>query len=287
MRRNVGVLVGVGVAMAVGAWIYQAYEPARRDAASAVASSEEGDVRGRGPLDRTSSGAPLAPPATKRAAPDDRGGAATQAALAPADEADAGDELVAVRAAIKDESDAATQVLMRALDSDDSVAKLEAIDELARRKHVAALEPLLKLDPADDPFVGPTALLALGRLAHEAGGGPAEATVERLSKLLEAEKARQGTDSPGNILLIFEALGHTRIASAARVLERELVAPEHGTAAKVAVVDALEACGQRTSTRALAAFREAFQGAATDAFERELERDLMTAVDRALASLGR
>ncbi|MBN9166731.1 MAG: hypothetical protein J0I07_37710, partial [Myxococcales bacterium] len=68
------------------------------------------------------------------------------------------------------------------------------------------------------------------------------------------------------------------------VLERELVAPEHGTAAKVAIVDALEACGQRSSAGDLAAYRETFQISAADAFERELEKDLAAALDRALAA---
>ncbi|MBX3197090.1 MAG: hypothetical protein KF894_02945 [Labilithrix sp.] len=287
MRRSVGVVVGVAVAVAAGAWIYRADKPAPRDGASAIASRDDGDVDRPGPIDRTSSGAPLASAPTTPRAPGERGAAATSPGILEAAEADASDTLVAVRAAIKDESAASTEVLMRAIDSDDSVARLEAIDELVRRKHVAAVKPLLKLDPADDPFVGPTALLALGRLGHEAGGGTAEATVTRLSKLLEAEKARQGVDSPGNILLIFEALGHTKTASAAQVLERELVAPEHGTAARVAIVDAIEACGQRTSTQALEAFREAFQLVAIDPFERELEKDLVAAVERALASLGR
>lgn len=285
MRRTVGVLVGAGVAIALGVRLYQADKPAPRTDAS-TASSAEADPAGE--QERSSPDAPHAQPATKPDATGERSnGAPPPRAVFGAGENASSDTLVGVRRAIAEQTDATTQTLMRALDSDDSVAKLEAIDELARRRHVAAIQPLLKVDPADDPFVGPTALLALGRLAHEAGGGPGEAAVARLSKLLEAEKARQGSDSPGNILLIFEALGHTKLASGARVLERELVAPEHGTAAKVAIVDALEACGQRSSAGTLAAYRETFQITAAAPFERELEKDLAAALDRALAALSR
>jgi len=284
MRRTVGVLVGAGVAIALGVRIYQADKPAPR-ADAPTASSAEADPGGQ--HERSSPDAPLAQPTTRPHTPRERSnGALSPRAVVNAGKEASSDTLVAVRRAIAEKTDATTQTLMRALGSDDSVAKLEAIDELARRRHVAAIQPLLKVDPADDPFVGPTALLALGRLAHEAGGGPGEAAVARLSKLLEAEKARQGSDSPGNILLIFEALGHTKIPSGARVLERELVAPEHGTAAKVAIVDALEACGQRSSAGDLAAYRETFQISAADAFERELEKDLAAALDRALAALS-
>jgi hypothetical protein len=197
------------------------------------------------------------------------------------------DVLLAVRDAIHDPTDASTAVLVEALDSEDSVAKLEAIDELARRRHVPALKRLLAFDPADDPFVGPTALLAMGALARDADASSRESAVDRLVKLLEAEKERRGADSAGNVLVIFEALGKVQIPRAARALERELVDPGHGTASKVAIVDALEACGQASSLDVLASFRETVRVSAADPFERALEADLVTAVDRTLASLGR
>jgi len=282
MRLRVGVLVGAGVAVAVGAWLHEA-SPTRRgkEAAAATAPAEAED-------EHRDDAAPAAVrPGHTRAVPGG-GDGPDEPRLAPpvgpATDA-ASDVLDAVRTAIAD--GASSDVLMRALDSDDEVAKLEAIDELARRKHVAALGPLMKIDPSDDPFVGPTALLALGRLAHEAGDTQAEAAVARLEKLLAAEKERQGTDSPGNMLLIFEALGLTKVASGARVLERELVAPEHGTAAKVAIVDALEVCGERSSVPVLAAYRAAIHVSAADDFERQLELDLVAALERALRTLDR
>ena len=287
MRRRVSVIVGAGVAVAVGAWIYQASQGgngAEKVAAAAPAASERRDDAAAS-ID-PGGGRLLLGSGSDGDVPDEHL-APRDPSVEPATEA-VSDMLDAVRAAIADDaSPSSTEVLMRALDSDDPVAKLEAIDELARRKHVAALGPLMKIDPSDDPFVGPTALLALGRLSHEAGNARAEEAVARLEKLLAAEKERQGTDSPGNMLLVFEALGLTKVASAARVLERELVAPEHGTAAKVAIVDALEVCGQRSSVPALAAYRSAFQVQAADDFERQLELDLATALERALRTLDR
>ncbi len=175
--------------------------------------------------------------------------------------------------------------LVRALDADDPVAKLEAIEELVRRRHAPALARLMTMDPADDPFVGPTLLLSLGQLAPHADPSTRERTAQRLEALLAAEKARRGADSAGNVLTIFEALGATESAAGARVLERELTDPFHGTAARVAIVAALEQCGQRASVAVLAPFRAGFTPAAADPFERELESDLAQVLDRAIASL--
>ncbi|MCA9586909.1 MAG: hypothetical protein KC657_16260 [Myxococcales bacterium] len=175
--------------------------------------------------------------------------------------------------------------LVRALDADDPVAKLEAIEELVRRRHAPALARLMTMDPADDPFVGPTLLLSLGQLAPHADPSTRERAAQRLEALLAAEKARRGADSAGNVLTIFEALGATESAAGARVLERELTDPFHGTAARVAIVAALEQCGQRASVAVLAPFRAGFTPAAADPFERELESDLAQVLDRAIASL--
>lgn len=198
-----------------------------------------------------------------------------------------GDTLARVRAAIQTETAASTSLLVEALDSEDSIAKLEAIDELVRRKHVAVMDRLLAFDPADDPFVGPTALLGLGELARDADPRSRDAAVVRLSKLLDAEKARQGMDSAGNVLVIFESLGTIGTASSARVLERELVDPMHAVAARVAIVDAIEACGQRTSLAVLGPYRATLEVGAEEAHDRELQQDLASAVDRALTTLGR
>ena len=284
MRRRVGVLVGAGVAIALGAWFHEASQARRHTDTTATAPAE---LEPR-PAASTTAGRPgQARPGFRGSdVPDEHLARIASPVGAAADAAS--DVLDAVRAAIAaSPSPSSSEVLMRALDSDDPVAKLEAIDELARRKHIAAIGPLMKIDPSDDPFVGPTALLALGQLAHEAGDARTEEAVARLEKLLEAEKERRGTDSPGNILLIVEALGLTKVASAARILERELVGPEHGTAAKVAIVDAIEACGQRSSVRALAAYRATFQVGATGDFERQLELELIAAIGRAVETLDR
>lgn len=283
--RRAAVIAAVAVTTAAGVWVVRRGDTGRTDAV-APASSVTEEAPSPPPVPR-----PPAPPSAPRAAATDGEPAPITTAPAPdeaeGEEAGASDALAAVREAKRSDTDASTAVLMRALDSDDSPAKLEAIDELVRRKHGPALGRLLKMDPADDPFVGPTALLGVGQLAREADPASRDAAVTRLEKLLESEKARQGMDSPGNILVIFEALGRIASPSAARVLERELVDPAHGTAAKVAIVDAIEECGQRSSVSALAAFREGFQVTAQDAFEREIEADLVKAIDRAITELGR
>lgn len=258
--------------------------PASEQAGAAVGV---GAAAGAGPTARVGSGAGRDVGARLGAGAGPGAGVGVGAGLGEGASADAGDTLALVRAAIADGSPESTRTLVRALDGDDDVAKIAAIDELVKRRHVGALPKLVAFDPGADPFVAPTAILGLGKLARDADAEAQEAAVQRLAKILEEEKARQGTDSPGNILTAFEALGEIRVPSAARVLERELLAAEHGIAAKVAVVDALEACAQPSTVPVLTAFRGAFQPSATDAFERELEADLVTALTRAIATLSR
>ena len=288
MQRRVGVLVGAGVAAIVGASLWLVQAPRARAKTEASTDTSAG---GAGRIDAPAGTIrpALAPSAIGGGNVADVRDARRAAPITAADAAS--DALDVVRAAIAARtSPSSTDVLMRALDGDDPVAKLEAIDELARRKHVPALGRLMKIDPSDDPFVGPTALLALGQLAHDARDARTEAAVARLEQLLAAEKERRGTDSPGNILLDFEPLGLTKAPSAARILERELGAPEHGTAAKVAIVDAIEVCGQRSSVQALTAHRAAMpvnEVSAADDFERQLELELVAALDRAIGTLSR
>ncbi len=276
MRRAV-VIAAVGAAIAVGVWALRRGESPRRPETT--------------PASETATKA--SPTTVAASAPPVRVGRPTASgsrpmASAPSTTPDAppSDVLASVREAKRVQSDATTAALVRALDEGDAPAKIEAIDELVKRKHVAALKPLMKVDPADDPYVGPTAMLGLGQLARDADPAQREAAVTRFAKLLEQEKARQGMDSPGNMLVIFEALGKIGTPSAAHLLEQELVDPVHPTAAKVAIVDALEACGQSSSVVALTAFRTKFQVSAQDEFEREIEQDLVKALDRAIATLS-
>lgn len=281
MRRGLA-LGALVVVTAAAAWRTQAGRttaPPPSASTSASAGADDPGVTAAAAMTASARTHPAHPAVVAHAPP------AASAAPAETRSDTAGDELVAVRAAVA--SGGSTEVLLRALDGDDPVAKLEAIDELARRKHHAALPRLLRIDPSADPFVGPTAILGLGQLAHDADPSMREASVARLAKLLEAEKERQGMDSPGTILVIFEALGKIGTPSSARVLERELVDPVHPTAARVAIVDALEVCGQRESHAALSAFRASFRPPVDDAFEREVANDLLSALDRAMRTLAR
>jgi hypothetical protein len=276
--RVVAAAVVAAVVVGLGAWSSRAREEA--PASTPVAAAARA----------TSTAAPSGPPRAVQLAPPTAGvparapsaGATSPAvAVTPSERSPLDDVRDAIAAGPGSEA-----ALVRALDTDDPVAKIEAMDELVRRRHAPALARLLTMDPADDPFVGPTLLLSLGHLAPHADASTRERTAQRLEALLAAEKSRRGADSAGNVLTIFEALGATETASGARVLERELIDPFHGTAARVAIVAALEQCGQRASVAVLAPFRAAFTPAAADPFERELESDLAHVLDRAIASLA-
>jgi hypothetical protein len=280
MRRAVVVAAAIGVAIAAGLWKTHA-DTARSplEAPTTVATASAPALQGTTVVATAENTVGAAAP---RPAPTEAPHTLVDGALEVGH-----DMLASVREAIAKETEASNAVLLRALDSDDSVAKVEAIKELVRRKHLPALSRLLKVDPADDPFMAPTALVGLGHLAREADGTSRESAVSRFAKLLDAEKTRQGADSPGNILHIIEALGNVGTPSSARLLERELVDPIHPTATRVAIVDALEACGQRSSIPALTAFRTSFHGRAQDDFEREIENDLGVSLERAIAALER
>lgn len=275
MRATWGGAIAFATALVIAAFVGKGARPSPVSVASAMSSSGATITAAVGSTENVESGP--RPPAAR---------AAGVAAAAADEDAAPSDLLVAVREAIATDTPASTATLMRALDSDDGPATLEAIEELAKRRHQPALARLVKLDPADDPFVGPTALLALGSLARDAAPAARDAAVSRLAELIAQEKARQGADSAGNLLVIFEALGAIGSESSARVLERELGDAHHGVAARVAIVEAIEACGRRSSVPALAEQRARFTAQATDPFERELEIELAAAFDRAIRQLS-
>lgn len=282
MRRAAVAVVGLAVVAAAAGLGWREARPRAAVALAAVGGERSAATASVAAV--SARAARPAPTAGAESAPEAAAAAPTARASEDEDTASS-DALAAVREAVRAGTEASTQALVRALDTDDSVAKLEALEELARRKHVAALDRVLAIDPADDPFAGPTALLTMGALARDAGEAAEGRAVARLSALLAAEKERQGTDSPGNILVAFEALGRIASDAAARVLERELVDPFHGTAARVAVVQALEECGRPRSVEPLVRLRASLHGEPVDAFERELQQDLVAAIDRAVVRL--
>ena len=88
------------------------------------------------------------------------------------------------------------------------------------------------------------------------------------------------------MLYVYEALGRTGDPRAAAPLTDELADAQVGTAAKVVVVEALVRLGASGSRAALTALRARLVAApSADAFEAELERELIAAIDQALATL--
>lgn len=184
-------------------------------------------------------------------------------------------------------TDAPRKQLLTTLDGDDAPAKIDAMDELVRRRDATALPRLLAMDPAADPFLGPSILASIGKLGAHAGAADQKAAVARLASLLAEEKERRGADSPGNVLVILEALGDLATPDAARVLERELPDPGHTDAVRVVIVSSLEACGQRASVAVLAPYRASMPAPTGDALSREIAVELSRALDRAIATLDR
>jgi len=110
--------------------------------------------------------------------------------------------------------------------------------------------------------------------------------VERLVAMLAEEKERSARESPGNLLQIYEALGHTRDPSAAPPLEAELLDPTVARAPKVVIVGALVAIGLPRSRAALeTAHTQHMKAAAADAFEEEIRQELVGALEQALEGL--
>lgn len=175
--------------------------------------------------------------------------------------------------------------LEKALDDPDPATRLEAMDALVERRHVPALARFLALDPADDPMLGPTIIQGLGVLGHAADAKGQRAAVERLGSLLSSEKERNGADSIGNVVSILEALGPLGAPAGAPILERELDDPYHDTASQTAIVQSLAAIGSPSSREPLLRLRARAQerlAATDDDFARELETELLAAIDSAL-----
>lgn len=176
-------------------------------------------------------------------------------------------------------------LLARLAAADDYVV-LDAADALAARKVTAAIPILAAISLADRPDAAPSVIDAVGRLAGVATGREHDLAVERLGTWLREEKARRAPESAGNVLGLYEALGHTRDPDAVRRLTAELRDPNVTYAAKTVIVDALVRLADPDARASLTAARaEAASAAIDDPFEDEIRRDLLAALDRALASL--
>ncbi|MBL8624361.1 MAG: hypothetical protein JNK64_23845 [Myxococcales bacterium] len=230
--------------------------------------------------------APTVPAPAPVAAP-----AAAQAAVAPtptsaatpAGGAYAMDDL---KLALADPSDDGTARLIDGLASDDVVVVGEAADGLVARRATGAIVALAAIDLDARPGVIPAVVDSLGKLGGAADGAARDAAVTRLLALLRSEKAKGAAAIPSTLLYVYEALGRTGDPRAVAPLTDELADARVGTAAKVVVVEALARLGATGSRDALAALRARLVGAPSpDAFEAELQRDLIAAIDQALGAL--
>jgi hypothetical protein len=213
-----------------------------------------------------------APPADRRAGEDPTG--------------DAEVALAAIRRAKADPTESGTAALVASMSSDDPVVVAEAAKALVLRKDTAAIPALTMIDLRTSGGAGLSVIETLGKLGGMADADGKSAAVERLLAMLAEEKQHDDPETPGNLLQIYEALGQTRDARAAGPLENELADPEVGRAPKVVVVQALAQIGEPRSRAALLRAR-ALEVATKlgDAFEAEVQRDLLAAIDTALTKL--
>lgn len=191
-----------------------------------------------------------------------------------------------LKLALADPSDDGTARLIDGLASDDVVVVGEAADGLVARRATGAIAALAAIDLDARPGVIPAVVDGLGKLGGVADGAARDAAVTRLLALLRTEKAKGPAAIPSTLLYVYEALGRTGDPRAAAPLTDELADAQVGAAAKVVVVEALARLGATGSRGALAALRARLVGApSADAFEAELQRDLVAAIDQALSSL--
>lgn len=217
-------------------------------------------------------------------APADADAAAKPDADLDPDEIDANEALAAIRHARNSPGRDGTEALLAAMLSDDAVVVAEAGKALVQRDDTQAIPALAKIDLRKSGGAGLSVIETLGKLAGKADGGDKSAAVDRLLQMLAQEKQHGGPETPGNLLQIYEALGDTRDARAAGALERELADPGVERAPKVVVVQALAKIAAPSSRAALLRARNAEQATKLeDAFEAELQRDLLKAIEEALA----
>jgi hypothetical protein len=192
-------------------------------------------------------------------------------------------DITDVEAAVHDRTTIGTQTLIAALDSADPIAVIEAADALVARRSHAGLMALAALDLRKHEGAALAIVDALGKLGAADPANAAVAT-RRLLALLANEKARNAPESAAILLQIYEALGDTKDLTAAPALEGELADATVGNAAKVVIVGALARIGAPSSKEALERARTMLaSAAAADPFDEAVRRELVSAIDAALA----
>ena len=275
-RRTIIGLGIVGLGGIVVALAIATRGPAPRAEAAAEAATPAGQPPVAAPADWLAAGAASGAPA---AAP-----VGSALAEAPTAEGPTVDDILQARA---DDSADALTVLLAGVESRDAVVVAESTNALVARGAVAALPVLVEHDVPGRPWAAPSVIDALGRLASVAAPEQRSEVVDRLVALMHQEKHRGAIESQGNLLQIYEALGLTGDAQAIEPLEHELVDPGVPTALKVVVVQALVALSATRSRGILEQLKARLAADTTaDAYEAELQRDLLVVIRDALVKLS-
>lgn len=178
-------------------------------------------------------------------------------------------------------------VLLAGIESTDAVVVAESTNALVAFGAIWTLPALLEQDVLARPWAAPSIIDALGRISALAPPEQRSEVVDRLLALMRTEKTRGSQESLGNLIQIYEALGHTGDPRAVEPLERELLDRTVPTAPKVVIVQSLVALRATRSTAVLERLGAELSAPSTaTGFEAELQRDLLGAIRDALVKLS-
>ncbi len=178
------------------------------------------------------------------------------------------------------------EALLSALSSDDPYVVLDAADGLAARHRIEAIPALAAIDIRRERDSARGVVEALGRLAGDASGAERSTATRRLVELVAQEKARDAREAPGNVLSLYEALGHTKDTQAASALELELRDPGVSLAAKTLIVEALGRLGQSRSREALTLLEQELAASRQDdLFQEQIRRELLALTKKTISGL--
>jgi hypothetical protein len=178
-------------------------------------------------------------------------------------------------------------VLLAGIESTDAVVVAESTNALVAHGAIWTLPALIEQDVLARPYAAPSIIDALGRIGALAPPEQRGEVVDRLVALMRTEKTRGSQESLGNLIQIYEALGHTGDPRAIEPLEHELVDRTVPTAPKVVIVQSLVALRATRSLSVLQRLGAELSAPSTaTGFEAELQRDLLGAIRDALVKLS-
>lgn len=234
----------------------------------------------------------LAAPAAQVAAnaPAPAAPAPPSSAIAPRTNDGTPPEAPSIEAVVRSRTDGSPEgmaVLLAGIESTDAVVVAESTNALIAHGAIWTLPALIEQDVLARPWAAPSIIDALGRIGALAAPEQRAEVVDRLVALMRAEKTRGAQESLGNLIQIYEALGHTGDPRAIEPLELELVDRTVPTAPKVVIVQSLVALRATRSLSVLERLGAELSAPSTaTGFEAELQRDLLGAIRDALVKLS-